>query len=84
MPALSGSADDDVEIEHNSHGDGDRCARIRALATEVLGDEARAHEWLSSPKKQFDGKTPLQMLGSCNGAKNVECLLRQAHFGNVG
>ncbi len=59
-------------------------ADIVTLAMEVLGDESRANEWLSSPKQRFGGKTPIQLLDSADGRKAIKEVLLQAYFGNVG
>jgi putative toxin-antitoxin system antitoxin component (TIGR02293 family) len=52
-----------------------RVARIAALAEEVFADEDRAWRWLRAPKRQFQGRTPLQLLATEAGARLVEELL---------
>jgi putative toxin-antitoxin system antitoxin component (TIGR02293 family) len=52
-----------------------RVARIAALAEEVFADEDRAWRWLRAVKRQFQGRTPLQLLATEAGARLVEELL---------
>lgn len=52
-----------------------RIARIAALAGHVFGDPVRSWRWLRSPKRQFQGRSPLQLLGSEAGARLIEELL---------
>jgi putative toxin-antitoxin system antitoxin component (TIGR02293 family) len=52
-----------------------RVARIAALAEEVFGDEDRAWRWLRAAKRQFQGRTPLQLIATEAGARLVEELL---------
>ncbi len=52
-----------------------RVARIAALAEEVFADEDRAWRWLRAAKRQFQGRTPLQLLATEAGARLVEELL---------
>lgn len=62
-------------------------ARARALtraATMVFGNERLAEKWLSTPKMRFGGKTPLEMLAINDGVQQVEELLLQIYFGNLG
>ena len=58
-----------------------RLARIVALAETVLGDRAAAIGWLSTPKRRFDGASPLDTAESEAGARLVEDLLWQADEG---
>lgn len=50
---------------------------VLALASRVFGDPARASDWLDRPCVQLGGHAPRDMLGSDNGARRVEELLRQ-------
>jgi putative toxin-antitoxin system antitoxin component (TIGR02293 family) len=57
-----------------------RISRIFALAVETLGSDERAREWLRRPLKQFDDRSPLEMLLTDLGSHQVETLLgRIAH-----
>jgi putative toxin-antitoxin system antitoxin component (TIGR02293 family) len=61
----------------------ERAARLLALATLVFDDEERATRWLSAPKRRFDGKSPLDVMGSTVGARLVEDVLLRSYFGLV-
>lgn len=52
-----------------------RVARIAALGEEVFGDPERSWRWLRAPKRQFQGRTPLQLVATEAGARLVEELL---------
>ena len=52
-----------------------RLARIAALAEQVFGDSKRRWNWLRAEKRQFDGRSPLQLLVTEAGARLVEELL---------
>ena len=52
-----------------------RLARIAALGEQVFGDPDRAWRWLRSPKRQFDDRSPLQLLATEAGARIVEEML---------
>jgi putative toxin-antitoxin system antitoxin component (TIGR02293 family) len=52
-----------------------RLARIAALAEQVFGDPARAWRWLRAEKRQFQGRSPLQLVVTEAGARLVEELL---------
>jgi putative toxin-antitoxin system antitoxin component (TIGR02293 family) len=52
-----------------------RVARVIALCQEVFGDPERAWRWLRDAKRQFQGRTPLNLLASEAGARLVEELL---------
>ena len=58
-----------------------RVARITATAEQVFGETERAWRWLRTPKQRFDGKTPIEMLGTEAGARLVEELLVQFEYG---
>jgi putative toxin-antitoxin system antitoxin component (TIGR02293 family) len=60
-----------------------RAARILARANSVMGDEASALEWLRSPKRRFEGRTPLQMLATEPGGRLVEQMLIQIDEGMI-
>ena len=52
-----------------------RVARIAALGEEVFGDRERAWRWLRAAKRQFQGRSPLQLVATEAGARLVEELL---------
>jgi len=52
-----------------------RLARIAALSEHVFGDPDRSWRWLRAAKRQFQGRSPLQLLATEAGARVVEELL---------
>ena len=52
-----------------------RLARIAALGEQVFGDSERAWHWLRATKRQFKGRSPLQLTATEAGARLVEELL---------
>lgn len=58
-----------------------RMARILALAREVLEDEKRAIAWLRRPQIGLGGRTPLKMMRTEAGAREVEDLLGRIEHG---
>ena len=52
-----------------------RLARIAALGGQVFGDSERAWHWLRAAKRQFHGRSPLQIMATEAGARLVEELL---------
>ena len=57
-----------------------RVTRIFALASETLGDAARATRWLHRPLRHFGNHTPMEMLITDVGTNQMETLLlRIAH-----
>lgn len=52
-----------------------RLARIAALAEHVFAERDRAWRWLRASKRQFEGRSPLQVIGTEAGARLVEELL---------
>ncbi len=58
-----------------------RLARIVGFAEEVLEDSARAHRWLKEPQRGLGNRTPLSLLGTEAGAREVEDLLGRIEFG---
>lgn len=52
-----------------------RLARIAALAEQVFGDPDRGWHWLRATKRQFHGRSPLQLTATEAGARLVEELL---------
>ncbi len=58
-----------------------RVARVTAAAEQVFGEPQRAWRWLRKPKRQFDAKSPIEMLASEAGARLVEELIIQIDNG---
>jgi len=58
-----------------------RVARVLAKAEVVLGEAAAAMSWMRAPKRRFQGRTPMQMLGTEPGGRLVEQLLYQIDDG---
>jgi putative toxin-antitoxin system antitoxin component (TIGR02293 family) len=67
-----------------AQGESERLFRVVELfqrACEVLGDVVEARRWFSSPKKAFNGNTPLSYAQSELGAREVEDLLGRLEHG---
>lgn len=58
-----------------------RLAHTIAVAESFFGDTDKAMRWLSKPKSQFSGKSPIEMLSTTVGSRQVEELLVQASEG---
>ncbi|TDV47458.1 putative toxin-antitoxin system antitoxin component (TIGR02293 family) [Pseudomonas helmanticensis] len=58
-----------------------RLAHTIALAESFFGDTDKAMRWLSKPKSRFSGKSPIEMLSTTVGSRQVEELLAQASEG---
>ncbi|WP_118134924.1 antitoxin Xre/MbcA/ParS toxin-binding domain-containing protein [Oceanicella sp. SM1341] len=56
-------------------------ASVLARATEVLGSQAAAEQWLASPATGLDGRTPMDLLGTPAGAEMVQTLLVRMEYG---
>lgn len=52
-----------------------RVARIAAQATAIFGCEQKSQRWLTKPKDQLDGQSPMAMLRSESGARLVSDML---------
>ena len=52
-----------------------RLARIAAFGERVFADRERFWRWFRAAKRQFNGRTPLDMIGTEAGARLVENLL---------
>jgi putative toxin-antitoxin system antitoxin component (TIGR02293 family) len=52
-----------------------RLARIAAFGERVFADRERFWRWFRAGKRQFDGRTPLDLVGTEAGARLVEELL---------
>jgi putative toxin-antitoxin system antitoxin component (TIGR02293 family) len=58
-----------------------RVARVYALAVRVFGNPEKARRWLSKPKIRFVEQTPLAMLRTDLGGRQVEEMLIQIDEG---
>jgi putative toxin-antitoxin system antitoxin component (TIGR02293 family) len=58
-----------------------RIARLAALTEQVFGDAARGWRWLRATKRQFLGRSPLQLMATEAGARLVEELLYRVDEG---
>jgi len=58
-----------------------RAAKILARAQVVMGDEASALDWLRTPKRRFEGRSPIEMLSTEAGGRLVEQMLIQIDQG---
>jgi putative toxin-antitoxin system antitoxin component (TIGR02293 family) len=56
-------------------------ARIYANAIEMIGDDQKAIEWLSTPNRAFGGEKPLDQLDTDMGARMVEDVLGRIAYG---
>jgi hypothetical protein len=57
--------------------------RLFAKATDVIGDETLARQWMQTPREAFAGKTPFDMARTELGAREVEELLQDFDDGAV-
>jgi putative toxin-antitoxin system antitoxin component (TIGR02293 family) len=58
-----------------------RAARVLAKAAAVIGEDKSALAWLRSPKKRFQGRSPIEMLTTEPGGRLVEEMLIQIDEG---
>jgi putative toxin-antitoxin system antitoxin component (TIGR02293 family) len=58
-----------------------RIARVCAHAVEMIGDEEKAVEWLSTPNRALGGERPLDQLDTDVGARAVEDILGRIAYG---
>jgi len=58
-----------------------RLARIAALAEDVLGSAERAGRWLQKPNRALSATTPLELLKTDVGARQVEEILGRIGHG---
>jgi putative toxin-antitoxin system antitoxin component (TIGR02293 family) len=58
-----------------------RMARVFANAVEMIGDEEKAIEWLSTPNRALGGDRPLDLLDTDTGARLVEDILGRIAYG---
>jgi putative toxin-antitoxin system antitoxin component (TIGR02293 family) len=58
-----------------------RMARLVAFAEEVFEDRARARDWLRQPQRGLGSRTPLALMRTEAGAREVEDLLGRIEYG---
>ena len=58
-----------------------RMARIYANAIEMIGDEEKAIEWLSTPNRALGGEKPIDQLDTDTSARMVEDILGRIAYG---
>jgi putative toxin-antitoxin system antitoxin component (TIGR02293 family) len=58
-----------------------RMARLYATAVELIGDEEKAIQWLSTPNRALGGERPLDQLDTDTGARLVEDVLGRIAYG---
>jgi putative toxin-antitoxin system antitoxin component (TIGR02293 family) len=61
-----------------------RFNRIFKQAVELFEDEAEAWRWLSTPKSALHNQTPLSVLATDAGTKQIEQILYRAEYGMFG
>ncbi|CAM5784699.1 antitoxin Xre/MbcA/ParS toxin-binding domain-containing protein [Castellaniella caeni] len=54
-----------------------RAAHITAMAETIFRSRDKARRWLNKPKTRFDGHSPVSMLASLQGTRQVEEMLIQ-------
>ena len=60
-----------------------RVVRIIEQATSAFADKDKAMRWLRKPKRQFDGRAPMDMLLTETGGRLVEEMLIQVDEGMI-
>jgi len=58
-----------------------RLARMACVAIQVLGSQEKAKEWLARPNRALGGETPLSLLDTDIGARQVEAVLGRIDHG---
>jgi putative toxin-antitoxin system antitoxin component (TIGR02293 family) len=58
-----------------------RLARVACLAMEVLGAADKARQWLERPNRALGGETPLHLLDTDIGVRQVEAVLGRINHG---
>lgn len=69
------SAEESAKVE--------RLARVVATAQYVLEDDVAAKRFMSAPHRLLDGARPADIIDTEIGARQIEDLLWQAHYGVV-
>jgi len=54
-----------------------RAAHIISMATTIFGSLEKAKRWLNKPKERFNGDTPMAMLPTLHGTRQVEEMMLQ-------
>lgn len=71
----------DEPLSQEQGGRAWKFAEVLAKATEVLGSQAEAEQWLSTPAMALDRRRPVDLLISPAGVEMVEQLLGRAERG---
>jgi putative toxin-antitoxin system antitoxin component (TIGR02293 family) len=58
-----------------------RVARVVAMATETLGNSAKASRWLQKPNRALEDQVPLELLDTDTGVRSVETVLGRIAYG---
>ena len=58
-----------------------RVARLYELAVKVFGDADKARRWLSKPKERFQERSPVEMMRTELGGRQIEEMLYQIDEG---
>ena len=58
-----------------------RRTELYRLAAKVLGSAANGREWMRAPALGLNGQVPADLIGTVEGAKQVETLLMQIEYG---
>lgn len=58
-----------------------RLAHVAARAVDVLGDVSKASQWLKFPNRALGGETPLSLLDTEIGSRQVEAVLGRIEHG---
>lgn len=74
-------ADPDQPLSLEQGGRVWKFAEILAKASEVMGSQRDAEEWLNEPAIGLNGHKPLDLLSTSAGAELVERLLGQIEYG---
>ena len=61
-----------------------RMARVVAKATEVLGDTEKASQWLRRSNRALGGRSPLDLMRTDLGTRQVELVLGRIEHGIAG
>jgi putative toxin-antitoxin system antitoxin component (TIGR02293 family) len=62
----------------------ERFKRITQQAIDLFEDEEEAKKWLKTPKAGLNDRTPLEVMATDAGAKQVEQMLYRAEYGVYG
>lgn len=55
--------------------------RVSDKAAKVLGNAELAREWLNKPARGLDGQTPIELIATAQGCKQVADLLERVEHG---